>query len=174
MTDRRGLRDVGRMGRRKAAIASIYEFEVPRPDGSPERLDRYRGEVLLVVNTAAKCGLTPQYEGLEALQQRFGDRGFRVLGFPSNSFLQEPDGDGGACPLRYGATFPIFAKVAVNGAGTHPLFRFLKAQKPGLLGTEAIKWNFTKFLVDRSGAVVERFAPRIVPAAIAAPIERLL
>ena len=155
-------------------MATIYDFEAQRLDGTPERLGRYRGEVLLVVNTAAKCGLTPQYEGLEALQKRFGGRGFRVLGFPSNSFLQEPGADTGACPLRYGASFPIFAKVAVNGAGTHPLFRFLKARQPGLFGTQAIKWNFTKFLVDRSGAVVGRFAPRIAPAAIAAPIERLL
>ena len=155
-------------------MATIFDFEAARLDGTPERLDRYRGEVLLVVNTAAKCGLTPQYEGLEALQKRFGDRGFRVLGFPSNSFMQEPGEDAGACPLRYGASFPIFAKVAVNGAATHPLFRFLKAARPGLLGTQAIKWNFTKFLVDRSGAVVERFAPRVAPAAIAHPIERLL
>ena len=155
-------------------MATIFDFEAARLDGTPERLDRYRGEVLLVVNTAAKCGLTPQYEGLEALQKRFGDRGFRVLGFPSNSFMQEPGEDAGACPLRYGASFPVFAKVAVNGAATHPLFRFLKAARPGLLGTQAIKWNFTKFLVDRSGAVVERFAPRVAPAAIAHPIERLL
>ena len=155
-------------------MATIFDFEAARLDGTPERLDRYRGEVLLVVNTAAKCGLTPQYEGLEALQKRFGDRGFRVLGFPSNSFMQEPGEDAGACPLRYGASFPMFAKVAVNGAATHPLFRFLKAARPGLLGTQAIKWNFTKFLVDRSGAVVERFAPRVAPAAIAHPIERLL
>ena len=155
-------------------MTSIYDFAAQRLDGTPERLERYRGAVLLVVNTAAWCGLTPQYEGLEALQRRYGDRGFQVLGFPSNSFLQEPGRNTGACPLRYGASFPVFAKVAVNGAGAHPLFRFLKAARPGLLGTELIKWNFTKFLVDRSGAVVERFAPRVAPAALAQPIERLL
>ena len=155
-------------------MTGIYDFSASRLDGTPERLDHYRGEVLLIVNTAARCGLTPQYEGLEALQRRYGGRGFHVLGFPSNSFFQEPGGDTGACPLRYGASFPIFAKVPVNGAGTHPLFRFLKAAKPGFLGTQAIKWNFTKFLVDRSGAVVERFAPRVGPTALTRPIERLL
>ncbi len=156
--------------------STIYDFSAPRLDGTPESLARYRGAVLLIVNTASKCGFTPQYEGLEALQRRFDPRGFSVLGFPCNQFFQEP-GDAaaiGACPLRYGVSFPVFARVEVNGSGAHPLFRFLKAAKPGLLGTAAIKWNFTKFLVDRGGEVVARFAPTVKPADIAGPIEAVL
>ena len=143
-----------------------------------EPLAHYRGEVLLIVNTASKCGLTPQYEGLEALQRRFASRGFAVLGFPCNQFARQEPGDAAAigqfCQANYGVSFPMFAKVEVNGAGTHPLFRFLKAAKPGLLGLGAIKWNFTKFLVDRDGHVLERFAPQTKPAALIGSIERAL
>ena len=163
------------VGKRRT-MTTIYDFSAPRLDGTPESLARFRGDVLLIVNTASKCGLTPQYEGLQDLQRRFGARGFSVLGFPCNQFFQEP-GDAvavGACPLRYGVSFPVFAKVEVNGTGAHPLYRFLKAAKPGLFGTGAIKWNFTKFLVDRSGAVVARFAPMVKPAGIAGRIEAAL
>ncbi len=157
-------------------MTTVHDFAATRLDGTAEVLSRYRGDVLLIVNTASLCGLTPQYEGLDALQRSFAPRGFSVLGFPCNQFFQEPGNADrvGRCPLRYGATFPVFAKVKVNGAGAHPLYRFLKAARPGLFGSQAIKWNFTKFLVDRRGAVVERFAPRVAPAALAGPIERLL
>ncbi len=159
-------------------MTTVYDFSAARLDGTMEPLAHYRGEVLLIVNTASKCGLTPQYEGLEALQRRFAPRGFAVLGFPCNQFARQEPGDAAAigrfCQANYGVSFPMFAKVEVNGTGTHPLFGFLKAAKPGLLGLAAIKWNFTKFLVDRSGQVVERFAPQTRPAALAAPIERTL
>ena len=134
--------------------------------------------MLLVVNTASKCGFTPQYEGLEALQERFAERGFSVLGFPCNQFGNQEPGDaaaiGGFCQKNYGVSFPMFAKVEVNGAGAHPLFAWLKQQKPGLLGMPGIKWNFTKFLLDRQGRVVERYAPTTKPGTLAAPIEALL
>ena len=156
----------------------IYDFSAPLLDGTPESLGKWRGDVLLVVNTASKCGFTPQYEGLEALQKRFAGRGFSVLGFPCNQFGNQEPGDaaaiGGFCQKNYGVSFPMFAKVEVNGASTHPLFAWLKQQKPGLLGLSGIKWNFTKFLVDRQGRAVERFAPTTKPTALAAPIEALL
>ncbi len=156
----------------------IYDFSAPLLDGTPESLGRWRGDVLLVVNTASKCGFTPQYEGLEALQERFAERGFSVLGFPCNQFGNQEPGDaaaiGGFCQKNYGVSFPMFAKVEVNGAGAHPLFAWLKQQKPGLLGLSGIKWNFTKFLLDRQGRVVERYAPTTKPKTLAAPIEALL
>ena len=156
----------------------ITQFSAPLLDGTPTSLNRWHGEVLLIVNTASRCGFTPQYAGLEALQQRYAARGFSVLGFPCNQFGRQEPGDdaaiGGFCQRNYGVSFPMFAKVAVNGAGAHPLFRLLKAEKPGALGLGAIKWNFTKFLVDRGGAAVARFAPVTKPAALAASIERLL
>ena len=134
--------------------------------------------MLLIVNTASKCGFTPQYDGLEALHRRFGPRGFAVLGFPCNQFgAQEPGTEADIdafCRTSFGVDFPMFAKVDVNGAGTHPLYRMLKHAAPGLLGSEAIKWNFTKFLIDRSGRVVERFASATKPEAIASRIEALL
>ena len=134
--------------------------------------------MLLIVNTASKCGFTPQYKGLEALYQKYRAQGLEVLGFPCNQFgAQEPgteDEIASFCEMNYGVTFPLFAKVDVNGDGAAPLYRHLKAAKPGLLGTEAIKWNFTKFLVDRKGTVVERFAPNDEPAALAGDIEKLL
>ncbi len=156
----------------------IYDFSASLLDGTPESLGRWRGDVLLVVNTASKCGFTPQYEGLEALQTRFASRGFSVLGFPCNQFGNQEPGDaaaiGGFCQTNYGVSFPMFAKVEVNGSGTHPLFAWLKAQKAGLLGLSGIKWNFTKFLIDRKGDVVARYAPTTKPESLTKPIEALL
>lgn len=158
-------------------MSTIYDFSAARLEGGERPLSDFRGEVLLVVNTASKCGFTPQYEGLEALQRRFGPRGFHVLGFPCNQFGHQEPGDAAAigafCKLSYDVSFPMFAKVEVNGAGAHPLYRFLKGEKPGLLGS-AIKWNFTKFLVDRDGRVAARYAPTTKPEALAGAIERLL
>ena len=141
-------------------------------------LAEYRGRVLLVVNTASQCGFTPQYGGLEALQRRYGPRGFTVLAFPCNQFGRQEPGDAAEiasfCTTKYDVTFPVFAKIAVNGAEADPLFRHLKQAAPGALGTEAIKWNFTKFLVGRDGRVIGRYAPTTEPAKIAADIEKAL
>ncbi len=157
---------------------SIYDFSATRLDGSVEPLSAYRGKVLLIVNTASACGFTPQYAGLEALYRKFQDQGFAVLGFPCNQFgTQEPDGEaaiGAFCEKNYGVTFPLFAKVEVNGENAHPLWKYLKDAKPGILGTEGIKWNFTKFLVDRSGEPVARYAPRTKPQDIEADIRKRL
>jgi glutathione peroxidase len=159
-------------------MAGIHDFTVQDIRGKAVRLDRYKGKVLLVVNTASKCGFTPQYKGLEALYQQFRGRGLEILGFPCNQFgAQEPGSEAeiaSFCELNYGVTFPLFAKVDVNGEDAAPLYRWLKKEKPGLLGSEAIKWNFTKFLVDRSGKVVARYAPNDAPEAIAGDIEKLL
>ena len=159
-------------------MTDIYDFEAVGIDGRPRSLGDWRGQVLLIVNTASQCGFTPQYEGLEALQTAYGPRGFSVLGFPCNQFGgQEPGGEAeiaAFCSTRFGVDFPMFAKVEVNGDGAHPLWKALKKDAPGLLGSEAIKWNFTKFLVDRQGHVVERFAPATKPEAIAGRIEALL
>ena len=159
-------------------MTTIYDFTAHRLDGREEPLAAYAGQVLLVVNTASRCGFTPQYEGLERLQRAYAGRGFAVLGFPCNQFGRQEPGDaaaiGGFCRANYGVSFPMFAKVAVNGAETHPLFAFLKASRPGLLGSGAIKWNFTKFLVDRTGAAVARFAPITKPAALNGRIDRTL
>jgi glutathione peroxidase len=157
---------------------SIYDERVTTLEGNEKDLREYEGKVMLVVNTASKCGLTPQFSGLEALHQRFRDRGFVVLGFPCNQFArQEPLGEaeiGSFCQRNYGVSFPMHAKVDVNGENTHPLYRRLKHEAKGALGTEVIKWNFTKFLVDRDGRVVRRYAPRTKPADIDQDIERLL
>ena len=138
----------------------------------------FKGQVVLVVNTASKCGLTPQFKGLESLYETYKDRGLMVLGFPCNQFAgQDPasnDEISEFCQLNYGVSFPMFAKIDVNGDSAHPLFKHLKSAAPGLLGSEAIKWNFTKFLVDRNGQVVERYAPTTEPEKIAKDIERLL
>ncbi len=159
-------------------MASVHDFTVDDLHGQPTPLSRYQGEVLLIVNVASKCGFTPQYTGLEALQKRFHERGFEVLGFPCNQFGgQEPGGEAEIaqfCELNYGVTFPMFRKIDVNGDAAAPLYRHLKSARPGLLGTEAIKWNFTKFLVDRSGGVVARYAPNDTPESIAADIEKQL
>jgi len=156
---------------------SVYDFSARLNSGSDQSLAGYRGKVLLVVNVASRCGFTPQYAGLQALQDRFGPRGFDVLGFPCDQFgHQEPGTDAeiaSFCETNFGVTFPLFAKVEVNGAGAHPLYAWLKGQKRGLLGSD-IRWNFTKFLIDREGAVRARFAPTTKPEAIGARIEALL
>ena len=156
----------------------LYGLAVTAADGSDTTLEPFAGKVLLIVNVASKCGFTPQYAGLQALHDRFGPQGFSVLGFPCNQFGAQEPGDSAEianfCSLTYDVSFPIFAKVEVNGEGAAPLYRHLKHEAPGLLGSEAIKWNFTKFLVDRSGKVVKRFAPQTRPEDIARDIEGLL
>lgn len=160
---------------------SVYQFTAPLLDGRALGLDSFEGQVLLIVNTASKCGFTPQYAGLEKLYRDFKDRGFAVLGFPSNQFgAQEPGSEaeiGAFCEKNYGVTFPMFAKIDVNGPHAHPLYGFLKRSKPGIfgfLGASAIRWNFTKFLIDRKGAVIRRYAPSTKPASLAPAIEELL
>ena len=159
-------------------MTAITDLTVTAADGTPTLLDRWAGQVLLVVNTASRCGFTPQYEGLEALHRRFAERGFAVLGFPCNQFGAQEPGDAAEiatfCRTSYDVTFPVFAKVEVNGAGADPLFERLKKDAPGLLGSRAIKWNFTKFLVDRTGQAVSRYAPTTKPEEIGGAIERLL
>ena len=159
-------------------MASIYDFSVNDIHGKEQKLDEYKDKVLLNVNVASKCGFTPQYNGLEALYEKLHGRGFEILGFPSNQFgAQEPGNEAEIaqfCELNYGVKFPLFAKIDVNGSDAAPLYQYLKKAKPGLLGSEAIKWNFTKFLVDRKGKVVERYAPNVEPQAIAGDIEKLL
>ncbi|MGE5103378.1 MAG: glutathione peroxidase [Betaproteobacteria bacterium] len=159
-------------------MATIYDFTVDDIEGKPVKLDRFKGKVLLVVNTASKCGFTPQYKGLEALYRKYHDRGLEVLGFPCNQFgAQEPGSEqeiATFCQTNYDVTFPMFAKIDVNGDATAPLYRYLKHEKPGLLGTEAIKWNFTKFLVDRDGRVVARFAPNDTPEALEDDVAKAL
>jgi glutathione peroxidase len=159
---------------------NIYDFQAPALDGKPVDLAQYRGKVLLIVNTASKCGFTPQYQGLEAVYRELHGRGpgFEVLGFPCNQFgAQEPGTEeeiGAFCEKNYGVSFPMFAKVDVNGDDAHPLWKHLKGEAPGVLGTEAIKWNFTKFLIGRDGKVAHRYAPTTKPEEIAGDIERLL
>ena len=159
-------------------MASIYDFSVNDIHGKEQKLDEYKGKVLLIVNVASKCGFTPQYNGLEALYEKLHGHGFEILGFPSNQFgAQEPGNEAEIaqfCELNYGVKFPLFAKIDVNGSDAAPLYQYLKKAKPGLLGSEAIKWNFTKFLVNRKGKVVERYAPNVEPQAIAGDIEKLL
>ena len=159
-------------------MAGIYDLTVDDIGCNPVPLTRYRGKVLLIVNTASKCGFTPQYKGLEALYQKLHGKGLEILGFPCNQFgAQEPGNEDEIatfCEVNYGVTFPLFAKVDVNGSHAAPLYRLLKKAKPGLLGSEAIKWNFTKFLVDREGNVVDRYAPNVEPASLATDVEKLL
>ena len=156
----------------------IHHHRATLLDGREIPLSDFAGQVLLIVNTASRCGFTPQYAGLEALYRQYHDRGFAVLGFPCNQFGgQEPGTDAeiaGFCAANYGVTFPMFHKIEVNGDGAHPLFRQLQESLPGLLGSTVIKWNFTKFLVNRAGVPVERFAPLADPAGIAPEIEALL
>lgn len=156
----------------------VTDFTVRASDGSSRSLDAFAGRVLLIVNTASRCGFTPQYAGLEQLQRRYGDRGFGVLAFPCNQFGGQEPGDAAEiarfCATQYNVSFPVFAKLEVNGAAASPLFEHLKAAAPGLLGSKRIKWNFTKFLVDRGGAVVSRHAPTARPEDLAAAIEALL
>ena len=159
-------------------MSTLYDYTVDDIRGKPVKLDRYKGKVVLVVNTASKCGFTPQYKGLEALYEKYHGKGLEVLGFPCNQFgAQEPGSESEIeqfCELNYGVTFPMFAKIDVNGKHTAALYEYLKSAKPGLLGSEAIKWNFTKFLVDRSGKVIARFAPNDTPEAIAGDVEKAL
>jgi glutathione peroxidase len=159
-------------------MTTVYEFSAKTIDGKSRKLGDYKGKVLLVVNTASQCGFTPQYKGLEAVYRKFKDRGFAVLGFPSNQFgEQEPGSDSDIaefCEMNFGVSFPLFSKVDVNGDGAHPLFKYLTAAKPGVLGSEAIKWNFTKFLVGKDGKVIARYAPTTKPEDLAKDIERAL
>ncbi|MEG8056707.1 glutathione peroxidase [Sphingomonas faeni] len=159
-------------------MTAITDFTVKNADGTATSLEPYRGKVLLIVNTASKCGFTPQYDGLEALHRDYADRGFEVLAFPCNQFGGQEPGNAAEianfCTLTYDVTFPVFAKVDVNGAGADPLFERLKSDAPGVLGSKAIKWNFTKFLVGRDGAVVDRYAPTTKPEDIRKDIDKLL
>lgn len=157
---------------------SIYDFKAQLNNGNEVDLSVYKNKVLLVVNTASKCGFTPQYAGLEAIYQEFRNQGFEILAFPSNQFLnQEPLSDEEIqqfCELNYGVSFPVFKKVEVNGSNAHPLFEFLKSKARGLLGSKNIKWNFTKFLVNRQGKPVKRFAPQTRPEELRKDIEKLI
>jgi glutathione peroxidase len=159
-------------------MSSLYTFSARTLGGEPVDLDRYRDKVLLIVNTASECGFTPQYEGLQRLYERFAARGFEVLGFPCNQFGKQEPGDaaqiGEFCGQKYGVTFPMFDKIEVNGPDAHPLYRYLTSKARGVLGTKSIKWNFTKFLVERDGKVVKRYAPSVKPEAIGRDIESIL
>lgn len=159
-------------------MRSIYDFHPALPDGTPASLEPYRGKVLLIVNTASKCGFTPQYQGLENIYRQFRDQGFAVLGFPCNQFGGQEPGTveeiGAFCEKNYGVSFPLFAKIDVNGDQADPLFTYLKNEAPGLLRSTAIKWNFTKFLVRKDGAVFGRYAPATTPEEMLADIETLL
>jgi glutathione peroxidase len=159
-------------------VATAYDFAAQDISGAEVPLERFRGQVLLIVNTASKCGFTPQYEGLEKLHEELSGRGLTVLGFPCNQFGAQEPGDAAEianfCKLTYDVAFPIFAKVEVNGPGAHPLYRWLKSQAKGFLGSSSIKWNFTKFLLDREGKVVRRFGSTTKPEALRGAIERLL
>lgn len=157
---------------------SLYDIEVKDISGQSRPMADYKGKVLLIVNTASKCGFTPQFEGLQGLYSDLKDKGLEVLGFPCNQFMNQDPGDESAisefCSLNYGVDFPMFSKIEVNGPNTHPLYQFLKSEAKGLLGSEKIKWNFTKFLVNREGRVVHRYPPTAKPEAIRGDIERLL
>jgi len=159
-------------------MSTLYDFCADTLQGKPLSLDAFRGKVVLVVNTASQCGFTPQYAGLEDLYRKFRDRDLEVLGFPCNQFGRQEPGSAAEidafCKRNYGVSFPMFGKIEVNGPNAHPLYRWLTAQAPGILGTEAIKWNFTKFLLGRDGRVFKRYAPRTRPAELAGDIERLL
>ncbi|MFD1955011.1 glutathione peroxidase [Paenibacillus thailandensis] len=156
----------------------IYEYEVETIRGEKQTLAPYKGDVMLIVNTATKCGFAPQFKGLQQLHEKYAERGLAVLGFPSGQFMNQELEDNReiaeVCELNHGVSFPLFAKIDVNGASAHPLFKHLANEAPGLLGTKQIKWNFTKFLVDRNGRVVKRYAPADTPEKIEADIEKLL
>lgn len=157
---------------------SVHDFEARTIDGKDQSLDAYRGKTLLIVNVASKCGFTPQYKGLEAMYRKLRDRGLVILGFPCDQFGHQEPGDENEiqsfCSTTYDVTFPMFAKIEVNGDGAHPLYRHLKSESPGVLGTEGIKWNFTKFLVDKNGAVVKRYGSVDSPDKIEKDVEAIL
>ncbi|HQW76560.1 MAG: glutathione peroxidase [Xanthomonadales bacterium] len=159
-------------------MSTVHDFSARDIDGNEQALSQYKGKALLIVNVASKCGFTRQYSGLEALQKQFQGKGFEVLGFPCDQFGHQEPGDEAEiknfCTLTYDVTFPMFAKINVNGSAAHPLYEWLKKEKTGLLGIGAIKWNFTKFLVDRDGNVVKRYAPSDEPEAIGKDIAKLL
>jgi glutathione peroxidase len=157
---------------------SVYDYAAPSIDGEQRPLSDYRGQALLIVNVASRCGFTPQYTGLEALYRKYRDRGFSVLGFPCDQFGHQEPGDEAQirdfCTLTYGVSFPLFAKIKVNGDDAHPLYRYLKQARPGLLGSTGIKWNFTKFLVGRDGEPLQRYAPADKPESLERDIEAAL
>ncbi|WP_405108106.1 glutathione peroxidase [Paenibacillus sp. FSL K6-1217] len=157
---------------------SVYDYEANTLRGQEESLSKYKGKVLLVVNTASKCGLTPQYKGLQEVYDKFKDRGFEILGFPSNQFAGQEPGESEDiaefCEINYGVSFPMYEKINVNGDDAHPLFKYLSKEAPGVLGSKSIKWNFTKFLVDQEGRVLKRFSPQTTPDKIEEDIEKLL
>ncbi|MEQ9546634.1 MAG: glutathione peroxidase [Marinobacter sp.] len=157
---------------------SIYDFRVQDIKGNEHDMAEYKGKVLLIVNTASKCGFTPQFEGLQGLHSELGEKGLAVLGFPCNQFMNQDPADEESisqfCSLNYGVDFPMFAKIDVNGSEAHPLYRFLKKEASGVMGSEKVKWNFTKFLVNREGQVIRRYPPTTKPEAIRADIEKLL
>ncbi|MDD3763742.1 MAG: glutathione peroxidase [Nevskiales bacterium] len=159
-------------------MSTVYDFEARTIDGQTQKLDAYQGQVMLVVNVASKCGFTPQYKGLEALWRKYKDRGLAILGFPCDQFGHQEPGDENEiknfCSLTYDVSFPMYAKIEVNGDGTHPLYKHLKHAAKGVLGSEAIKWNFTKFLIDREGNVVKRYGSMDTPEKIEGDIEKLL
>ncbi|HEU4498833.1 MAG TPA: glutathione peroxidase [Sphingomicrobium sp.] len=159
-------------------MTELTQIPVTKPDGSATDLSDHKGDVMLIVNVASKCGFTPQYEGLEALQRKYGDKGFTVLGFPCNQFGAQEPGDAeeiaSFCKLTYDVSFPVYGKIDVNGDNAAPIYRHLKEKAPGLLGSKSIKWNFTKFMVDRSGKVVKRYPPQTKPEDLVRDIEALL
>lgn len=159
-------------------MSNIYDIEVEALGGAKKSMAEHKDKVLLIVNTASKCGFTPQYEGLEKLYQKFKDRGLVVLGFPCNQFGEQEPGSAddiqSFCQINYGVSFPMYAKVDVNGDNAHPLYQYLKKEKKGLLSTEAIKWNFTKFLVNRQGEVVSRYSPNSTPESLEKDVEKAL
>ena len=159
-------------------MTTVYDFDALQINGQPVQLSEFKGKVLLIVNTASACGFTPQFAGLEALHENYGPKGLVVLGFPCNQFGSQDKGSNeeiaGFCQVNYGVTFPMMAKIEVNGGGAHPLYQWLASEAPGLLGTKAIKWNFTKFLVGKDGAVLKRYAPTDTPASLAKDIEAAL
>jgi len=159
-------------------MTSVYDFSARTIDGDEQKLSAYKGKTMLVVNVASKCGFTPQYTGLEAMYEKFKDKGLVVLGFPCDQFGHQEPGDENEiknfCSLTYDVKFPLFAKIEVNGANTHPLYKYLKSAAKGLLGSESIKWNFTKFLIDKDGKVVTRYAPTDSPEKIEKDVARML
>jgi glutathione peroxidase len=159
-------------------MSTVHDFEAQTIGGQPVKLDQFKGKVVLIVNTASKCGFTPQFEGLEALWQTYGNKGLAILGFPCNQFGgQDPganDQIASFCQVNYGVSFPMMAKIDVNGPNAHPLYQWLVKEAPGILGTKAIKWNFTKFLIGKDGQVLGRYAPTDTPKALANDIEKAL